>query len=106
MGYDHLATPPKRRREPSPPPAAPAGRPAEHYVLAGAFFLYFLTAAPSVAGGDSGELLAEACHLGIARRAEILTPLRPVRKRERRPSSNAARNGLRLFRSAYSRGRR
>lgn len=28
--------------------------------------VYTLTVAPSVAGGDSGELLAEACHLGTA----------------------------------------
>jgi hypothetical protein len=30
------------------------------------FAVYSLTAAPSVAGGDSGELLAEACGLGTA----------------------------------------
>ena len=30
------------------------------------FVVYALTAAPSVAGGDSGELLAEACHFGTA----------------------------------------
>ena len=28
--------------------------------------VYALTAAPSVAGGDSGELLAESCQLGYA----------------------------------------
>ena len=30
------------------------------------FAIYAFTAFPSIAGGDSGELVAEACHLGVA----------------------------------------
>ncbi|KAJ8599309.1 hypothetical protein CTAYLR_005324 [Chrysophaeum taylorii] len=35
-------------------------------VFIGVWLMYIITVAPSVAGGDSGELLAEACHLGTA----------------------------------------
>ena len=38
----------------------------EWYVFVSVFALYALTTAPSVAGGDSGELLAESCSLGTA----------------------------------------
>ena len=38
----------------------------EYYVFLSVFALYALTTAPSVAGGDSGELLAESCSLGTA----------------------------------------
>ena len=30
------------------------------------FSIYFTTLSPSIAGGDSGELVAEGCHLGTA----------------------------------------
>lgn len=39
---------------------------AEVYVFWSVLGLYVLTVAPSVAGGDSGELLAESCSLGTA----------------------------------------
>ena len=38
----------------------------EYYVFVSVLLLYSLTTAPSVAGGDSGELLAESCSLGTA----------------------------------------
>ena len=38
----------------------------ERYVFLGVFLVYAITVAPGVAGGDSGELLAEACVLGTA----------------------------------------
>ncbi len=32
------------------------------------YLVYYFTLFPSLPGGDSGELLAESCHLGVVRK--------------------------------------
>lgn len=62
------AAPTKRESAPSsplsllPPPSVVVAAALAAFVLS----VYVKTLYPSVAGGDSGELVAESCHLGVS----------------------------------------
>ena len=63
-GRQHKSEPRARSRHPS---FAPCFLPSERVVLfAVVFGVYLKTLSPSIVGGDSGELVAEACKLGTA----------------------------------------